>query len=516
VEVEERAGFEKVIADLSARFINLPADQVDREIEAGLRGLVEFLGLDRSTLLQLSADESTLVITHCWAAPGFERLAGLIAREELPWALRKVLGGETIVFSSLDDLPPEAERDKETLRRLGPRSNVCFPLAGGAEVFGALAFGKIAAERAWPDSLIRRLRLVAGVFANALLRQRTDQKLQQALAEIKRLRDRLQQENVYLRHEVQLRHDHGQIVGHSPAIKHVLAQLEQVAATGATVLLQGETGTGKELLAAAIHDLSARRERAMIRVNCAALPATLVESELFGREKGAYTGALTKQVGRFELAHGSTLFLDEVGELPLEVQAKLLRVLQEGQLERLGNPRPITVDVRVVAASNHDLAQAVRAGRFREDLYYRLNVFPITVPPLRERREDIPLLVWAFVEQFARALGKSIRAIAQDSMAALQRYGWPGNIRELKNVVERALILSTGPNLSIDIPASPHATSSVALHDVERQHILHVLALTGWRVRGKNGAADLLQLKPTTLETRMAKLGIRRPGSGIP
>ena len=227
-----------------------------------------------------------------------------------------------------------------------------------------------------------------------------------------------------------------------------------MAGAEATVLLLGETGTGKELMATAIHNLSSRRGRTMVKVNCAALPATLVESELFGREKGAYTGALSKQIGRFELAHHSTIFLDEVGELPQEVQVKLLRVLQEGQLEHLGSPKPIHVNVRVVAATNRDLGRMVREGRFREDLYYRLNVFPITVPPLRERRQDIPLMVWAFVEEFSKALGKTIRAVAKESMDALQSYAWPGNVRELRNVIERAMIVSAGPTLHVAAPGA--------------------------------------------------------------
>jgi transcriptional regulator with GAF, ATPase, and Fis domain len=390
---------------------------------------------------------------------------------------------------------------------------VSFPLsAGGSQVFGALAFGKMTEERAWPEDLVQRLRLASQVIASALERQRAELKLRRALAEIEQLQARLQQENVYLRQEVRLRYEHGQIIGQSQAIQRVLAEVEQVAGTPATVLLLGETGTGKELLATAIHDLSARRDRPLVRVNCAALPAALVESELFGREKGAYTGALSKQVGRFELAHGSSIFLDEVGDLPQEVQVKLLRVLQEGTLEHLGSPRPIRVDVRVVAATHRDLAQAVRDGRFREDLYYRLNVFPIRVPPLRERREDIPLLVWAFVEKLAKDLGKTIRAVARESMEALQGYPWPGNVRELRNIIERAMITHTGGTLHVALPTiseSPGARS-MALADVEREHILRVLELTRWRVRGRDGAAQMLGVKPTTLESRMAKLGIQR------
>jgi transcriptional regulator with GAF, ATPase, and Fis domain len=279
------------------------------------------------------------------------------------------------------------------------------------------------------------------------------------------------------------------------------------------VLVFGETGTGKELCATAIHERSPRSARAMVRVNCAAIPTALIESELFGREKGAYTGAVARQIGRFELADGSTIFLDEIGELPGEVQVKLLRVLQERQIERLGSARPIQIDVRVIAATNRDLDQMVADGTFREDLYYRLNVFPIRVPPLRERPEDIPTLVWAFIEEFSRTLGKRIESIAKEHLGALQRYPWPGNIRELRNTVERAVIVSTGPRLVIEPPAakSPRAPRSLLLQDVEREHIRTVLDKTGWRVRGDGGAADVLGLKPSTLEDRMAKLGLRRP-----
>jgi PAS domain S-box-containing protein len=362
-------------------------------------------------------------------------------------------------------------------------------------------------------------RLVLSIVRDITERKQAEEALRQALLEVQRLKDQLQTENVYLREEIRGAHSFGAIIGQSGAIKRVLRQAEQVAGTEATVLLLGETGTGKELLATAIHHLSPRRDRPMVKVNCAALPATLVESELFGREKGAYTGALSKQLGRFEVAHNSTIFLDEVGDLPPEVQVKLLRVLQEGTLEHLGSPQPIQVNVRVIAATNRDLAQAVREGRFREDLFYRLNVFPITVPPLRDHREDIPLLVWAFVEEFARTLGKSIRAIAKESMEGLQRYPWPGNVRELRNIIERAMITSTSPTLRVALPRNADSVGprSLAMEDIEREHILHVLTLTGWRVRGKDGAAEMLRLKPTTLESRMAKLGIQRPGnsSGI-
>jgi transcriptional regulator with GAF, ATPase, and Fis domain len=303
------------------------------------------------------------------------------------------------------------------------------------------------------------------------------------------------------------------IVGQSPAMRRVVDQLHQVAATDSTVLLLGETGTGKELLATEIHQRSARHGRGMVRVNCAAIPATLIESELFGREKGAFTGALARQIGRFELADRSTLFLDEIGDLPLDVQIKLLRVLEEREIERLGSPRSIHVDTRIIAATHRNLEQRVADGTFREDLYYRLNVFPIAVPPLRDRGDDVALLAWRFVTEFAKAFGKRIDSIDDDSLLALRQYAWPGNVRELRNVVERAMITARTPRLTITIPqmSAGAPQRSARLCDVEREHIRSVLESSGWRIRGTGGAADRLGLRPTTLETRMAKLGLKRP-----
>jgi len=303
------------------------------------------------------------------------------------------------------------------------------------------------------------------------------------------------------------------IVGESRAIRRALDQVRHVAATDSTVLLLGETGTGKELFAAEIHALSARRERQMVCVNCAAIPETLIESELFGREKGAYTDAYSQQIGRFETADRSTIFLDEIGDLPLDVQVKLLRVLEERQVQRLGSGKSVRVNTRVIAATHRNLEQRVDGGEFRADLFYRLNVFPIAVPPLRERCEDIPALVWCFVEEFAKSFGKTVEEIAPDTMAALQRYPWPGNIRELRNAVERAMILATGPRLAIAVPTPLHtgAAAQTRLVDVQKAHILRVLESANWRVRGIGGAADRLGLRPTTLETRMAKLGLSRP-----
>jgi transcriptional regulator with GAF, ATPase, and Fis domain len=293
----------------------------------------------------------------------------------------------------------------------------------------------------------------------------------------------------------------------------VLSQAEQVARTDSTVLIQGETGTGKELLARAIHRLSSRKDRPLVTVNCASLPPTLIESELFGREKGAYTGAMTKMIGRFEVADGSTLFLDEVAEIPLELQSKLLRVLEEGSFERLGSTNTLRVNVRIIAATNRDLGEEVKAGRFRKDLYYRLNVFPIAIPPLREHPEDIPLLVWAFVEKAQKRIGKEIEAISKKTMEALQSYSWPGNVRELNNVIEHAMILSKDKSLRVHLPmpGSLETDATQDLQDMERRHILAVLEKTGWRLSGDGGAAEVLGLKRTTLHEKMKKLGIKRP-----
>lgn len=344
--------------------------------------------------------------------------------------------------------------------------------------------------------------------------------LRTALSEIKTLKDQLEAENIYFRQETKMRHHFAQILGQSDSLKYVLYRAEQVAPTNTTVLILGETGTGKELIAYAIHDMSPRKERPMITVNCAALPGNLIESELFGREKGAFTGADTRQVGRFEVANGSTLCLDEIGELPLELQAKLLRVIQHNEFERLGSSHTIKVNVRIVATTNRDLEEEVRNGRFRQDLYYRLNVFPITVPPLRQRTEDIPLMVHAFVERYSRKLGKQITSIQKETMKALQDYPWPGNVRELESIIERAVILSPGPVFQLADKLeiqSPQLTSTMrTLEETERNQILKILSETRWRIEGKGGAAAILGIHPSTLRARMHKLGIVRPETKEP
>jgi formate hydrogenlyase transcriptional activator len=507
----ESLRFESLVIDLAAGFINLDPARVDLAIEDCLHRIVEALGLDRSTLFQRSGDD--LVATHSWARPGLDPLPRMAGRSEFPWAFARVMAGEDMIFSRLDDLPEEAEVDKALMRRLGPRSNASFPLRIGDEVLGVLAFGTMLTERVWSPAVLDRLRSVAHMVASVLARRDTDQRLQAALDQVRALRERLERENTYLREQARSTAGGRRLVGQGSAMQRLLSLIERVAPTDAPVLIQGETGVGKELVAEEIHARSARVDRTLVKVNCAALAPTLIEAELFGREKGAYTGALSRQMGRFELAHGSTLFLDEVCELPLDLQAKLLRVLQDGTFERLGSPRSMRADVRIIAATNRDVEQAVADGQFRADLYFRLAVFPVVVPPLRERAEDLPLLARAIVDEVGRKIGKRIDAIENDSFAELRRYQWPGNIRELRNVIERSIIMSEGGTLRIERSRSRTKAAAVGLmmEDVERSHILRILEQTGWRVRGNEGAASLLGLPPSTLEARMSKLGIRRP-----
>jgi DNA-binding NtrC family response regulator len=348
-------------------------------------------------------------------------------------------------------------------------------------------------------------------------RKKAEELLQEAVNNVKQLKNKLRDENLYLLEEIKLMHSHKDIVGNSGAIRTVLKQIEQVAPTDSTILIQGATGTGKELVAHAIHNLSSRKGSLMVKVNCAALPSTLIESELFGREKGAFTGALSKQIGRFELANASTIFLDEIDSLPLELQAKLLRVLESGEFERLGSPNTVKVDVRIISASNRDLARAVSDGRFRQDLYYRLNIFQIAVPPLCERKEDIMPLVWSFVLDLGKRMGKRIESISQKDVEALETYTWPGNVRELRNVTEHALIIATGSVLHFEVPksAQPSAKRPTTLEEVEKQHVIEALNTSGWRVSGKDGAANILGINPKTLESRMQKLGIQRDKNNV-
>lgn len=639
-ECEERLRFESLLVDISSRFINLPSEKVADEIDCALRQVCECLELDLSALWRWEADSPNIyILTHAYrrfeGAPIPERME---ASEVNPWAFDEVLGKRRIVFSSIDEAPPEAERDMETWKLFGIKNVLCFPLCvGGREPFGAISFHDLVDERTWSDGLVDRLQVVADVFAGALVRQRYEQalmesderlklavdavdagiwvwsnereefwlsdrlaeffglqpgevlpvdgwtgmmheddrvramealqeglssgelaqveyrivepdggirwmhargrscatkdgeqrflgiagdvtkqkeselKLAETLKEVDELRKRLKEENVYLRDHLRDAEGHGEVLGNSPATRSMLDLAARVAKTDATVLITGETGTGKELLARYIHDHSDRSKRAMVCVNCAALPAPLIESELFGREKGAYTGAMTKQVGRFEIADGSTLFLDEIGDLPMELQSKLLRVLQDGTFEKLGSHKTQQADVRVIAATNADLSEMVRAGTFREDLFHRLNVFPIVSPPLRNRSEDIPELTWNFVREFNNKMGRSVNAVPVEVMEALRAYDWPGNIRELRNLIERAMILAEGKTLVMEpLQSGCFCKENTSLEKVERKHIEEVLEQSNWQIGGSGGAAERLGLPRTTLNSRIKKLGIVR------
>jgi len=507
----ERLGFQTLVADIAARFGNAEPDTVDNAISESLQEIGTALQLDVTILWRKVAGSGTIVPTHHWVRPPNPAPAPLPI-ESIPFVISKLAARESYWFSRAEDVPDRL--DRVTFQRLGVRSAAIVPLASIDEgVIASLVVSSTTREQEWAAAIVDRLRLVAGVISQAFARRASYTQLQNALDEIRQLRDRLAAENVELRREVKVMRTSQPIVSESTAIQRILAQVEQVAPTPATVLLMGETGVGKEVIAQAIHDLSPRHARQMIRVSCAAIPTALIESELFGRERGAYTGALSRAIGRFEAANQSTLFLDEIGELPGEVQVKLLRVLQERVFERLGSTQPVRVDVRIIAATNRNLEDAIRDKTFRQDLFYRLNVFPIVVPPLRERLDDIPGLVWSFIDEFSRLFGKNIESISADSMRELQRYPWPGNVRELRNVIERAVIIATGRQLVVPAPHSaglPLPQTALTLSELEAEHIRAVLDSTSWRVRGAGGAAQRLGLKPTTLESRMARLGIVR------
>ncbi|HYA97541.1 MAG TPA: sigma 54-interacting transcriptional regulator [Methylomirabilota bacterium] len=495
-----------------------------RDLEELFRGIVSVLQRvihHDYTSLALHDPATGLLRIHALDFPGGQTLL----RPETAVALDATPSGRC--FSKVEPCVVRgAEIDRfesETMRALraaGVESVCCVPLFTHGRTLGSL---NLASKRpdAFSESEVALLQQVGGQVAIAV---------ENALAfqEIDALKDKLTEEKVYLEEEIRSEFNFEEIIGESAALKRTLAQVELVAGASTTVLILGETGTGKELIARAIHNRSPRRERTFVKVNCAAIPSGLLESELFGHERGAFTGALAQKIGRFELADRGTLFLDEVGDIPLELQPKLLRVLQEQEFERLGSATTIRVDVRVVAATNQDLARLVAEKKFRSDLYYRLNVFPISVPALRERPEDFPLLVRYFVQRYSRQLNKNVQYVPAEVMAALAGYSWPGNIRELENLIERAVLLSPGTELRVPLgelkdaagvpvsAVSSAATVNLAapiatLEESERQHILRALRQSEWRVAGPRGAAALLGMKRTTLQARMRKLGIRRP-----
>jgi formate hydrogenlyase transcriptional activator len=508
--------FEQLISEITACLLHVQTSEFDCVVEDCFQKLLDFFLMDSIALFQTDDNgNQSFHVTHAKTRPGCGFRPGpVLTRKAFPFLIEECLKGRQAQFSRITDLPAEAAVDKRSLHELGLRhSSMAIPLFEEHRLIGILTL-MMARDVTWLPQLAPRLMVLGYVFSAALSRRKIESKLYETLQELEQTKKRLHENDIPAYKMPVARNSSGKVIYKSRIMSEVLSRAGQVAATNASVLLCGETGTGKELIASFIHEMSPRSSKTMVRVNCGAIPTALVESEMFGREKGAYTGALSRQIGRFELAHESTIFLDEITSLPAEVQVKLLRVLQEKEIERLGNPKPILVDVRIIAATNQNPEDALKQGKFRSDLYYRLNVFPIEVPPLRERRDDIPLLAWHFVDQLSLEFGKKVESISSSSMDALLEYSWPGNVRELRNTIERAMIASKSRILQIDLPQ--HALSksncaTITLKELELQHILKVLEETKWKIRGKRGAAEILGLKPTTLETRMAKLGIVRP-----
>jgi transcriptional regulator with GAF, ATPase, and Fis domain len=504
---------------LSRQLTRVTVDGLSAAIAEALTQVAAATRADACCLIEFG-DSGGVTGTHAAAGtpgPPEHRIAGE------PWLIERLARGELVAIARPDELPSDAIATREHASRRGGGSYLAVPVSLGGRVTCALVIDGGRALRRWPAALVERLQLVTEILAGALQRGRDERALRSNVTVIEQLNARLEADNVYLKEEIKSYHDFDDIVGESASLRLALSRLSQVAPTNSTVLVQGPTGTGKELFARALHERSRRHARPFVRVNCAALPPTLVESELFGHEKGAFTGAVATRPGRFELADGGTIFLDEIGDLSPDIQVKFLRVLQEGEFERVGSSRTKTVDVRVIAATHRDLEAAVAQGIFRADLFYRLSVYPIQLPSLRERPEDIPQLVWFFINRHQRDLGRHITKVPQSVMEALQQHAWPGNVRELENVVERAMIASVGDTLQLDEPlrlGKPEALAAAAtdqLDAVQRMHIENVLQRCGWRINGRGNAAERLGVHPNTLRFRMKKLGVVGPaGRGRP
>jgi transcriptional regulator with GAF, ATPase, and Fis domain len=525
LEADRLLQFEQVVAAAASKFVHVTPEQVDEEIEKTMGRICECVDADLSTLLQWNdPQKSTLLVSHEWNAGSISGpyFRGVVLSDAYPWLAVRLRETKPLLISNLDDFPPKAAIERARCEQIGIQSIVWAPFVAAHGLQGYIALSTVNRQGPWLGSIVPRLGLLGNVFVSAIERRRSDLELLQAYDEIRKLKDHLESENITLREEIITSFKDDELIGKSHAFRTVLHQVEQVGRTDSTVLILGETGTGKGLIARKIHQQSRRKDRPLVTVNCAALPTTLIESELFGHEKGAFTGAVSRKIGRFELADGGTIFLDEIGDLPIELQAKLLRVLQDHEFERLGSSTTKSVDTRVIAATNRDLDKLIAQGTFRDDLYYRLGVFPIRIPPLRERRDDIPLLVWFAITNLQTRLGKTFETVPAWVMDALISYDWPGNVRELRNIVERAMILSPDTRLELEstflgrhrttrASAPTRERQSENLEDVERAHIVSVLKGCDWKVRGKGGAAERLGLKRTTLHSRMKRLGIRRP-----
>jgi transcriptional regulator with GAF, ATPase, and Fis domain len=512
-DLEQDILFQDLVSRISAKFIGLTGNDFEQAIQKALSEIGRYFNSDTVRLYRLSLQGDVLKIRNTWRT---EKLSPPDEMPEIhklkyPNLAAHYSQGESVLFSNYEESPSWPEMRK-ILKFFGTKAGVGVPLeidVSGVDIF---AMDKVLSEYEWPKDIIEKSKAIGKVMLSALRRREVEVELQKSYDEIKKLKDQLEKENIYLREEIKDQHNFDFIIGQSPSLNYVLHRVEQVGPTDATVLIEGETGTGKELFAHAIYGVSLRKHNPLIKVGCATLSSSLIESELFGHEKGAFTGADKQRVGRFELANHGTIFLDEIGELSLELQAKLLRVLQEGEFERLGSSKTIKIDVRVITATNRSLEEEVKKGNFRKDLYYRLTSFVITIPPLRDRQDDIPLLFKFLVNKFGKKFGKEIRSIPRSSMKNLVKYSWPGNIRELENVIENAIIISDNGILNVKIPgySSLSENSNLKLEDIERDHIIQVLESTNWRLGGKGGAAELLGMKRTTLYAKMKKHKISR------
>ena len=504
----------RLAVSVSSRLAKAHGAELMPAILDALDQIADSTGVDASQLIEFSA---TGVVIEVFGSAGSTTAPAVHQVGVLEdWLKERLARGESAITTLPEELPTEAVQARDLARRTGACSILALPAATGGEVVGGLVLHTSRTARRWAPSLVEGLRMLSDIFAAALHRRRQDLAMRANIETIEKLNARLVADNVYLKEEVKSYHNFDDIVGESPALRTALSRLGLVAQTNSSVLLIGPTGSGKELFARALHERSRRHTRPLVRVNCAALPATLVESELFGHEKGAFTGAVGTRQGRFELADGGTIFLDEIGDLPQDIQVKFLRVLQEGEFERVGSSRTRRVDVRLIAATHQDLEAAVAEGRFRADLYYRLSVYPIRLPSLKERTEDIPQLVWFFINKHQRELGRRITEIPSSVMDAFIRHDWPGNVRELENVVERSMIASKGEVLQLDAPlaVSERPQAKVfgdALDDMQRAHIEAVLSRCGWRINGKGNAAERLGVHPNTLRFRLKKLNLARP-----
>ncbi len=525
--LHERLRFEALCASVSTRLIHAGASEIDDALVDVLRAVGESQGFDRTLVQLLDETRERFMMSHEWCAPGiasFGKSTTGLPIVEFGWPLEQIRDGETVVLLR-DRLPPSAVNAKRVMDRDGLALLATLPLRLEGAVIGCIGFHQQKLVNGVSADQMGRLNLLSEIVANSLARKRSEQQRQAAYEEVERLKRAAENERDYLREELARDSSVADIVGGSGALRRALEMVEAVASTKATVLITGESGVGKELIARAIHAKSNRASGPLVKVNCASVPKELFESEFFGHVRGAFTGAQKDRAGRFELADRGTIFLDEVGELPLDMQSKLLRVLQESEFERVGDDRTRRVDVRVIAATNRNLDADVARGAFRADLYYRLSVFPIEVPPLRSRKEDVVSLAEAFLRRYCQKLGRKPQAFSAAQRDVLLAYEWPGNVRELENVIERAVILSRDGPLHLDLalsigaqgngPAPPERAGERVLTDtelkaLERDNLVAALERASWRVSGNGGAAELLGIRPSTLRDRMKSLGVRR------